>query len=111
MIKKDYTIGVISDTHGLFLPRLKTAFHGVDLIIHAGDVGSRSILDKLRTMADVIAVRGNMDQESWARILQQTAVAEVGKTMLYVLHDINRDRKSTRLNSSHIPLSRMPSSA
>lgn len=90
MVKNNHTVGVISDTHGLFLPQVKTAFHGVDLIIHAGDIGSRSVLDELKTMADVIAVRGNMDQESWARILQQTEVAEIGKTLLYVLHDINR---------------------
>ncbi len=90
MVKNDYTAGVISDTHGLFLPQVRTAFQDVDLIIHAGDIGGRSVLDELKNIAEVTAVRGNMDHGSWTRILHQTEVAEIGKTLIYVLHDINR---------------------
>jgi uncharacterized protein len=54
-------IGVISDTHGLFEPRLKELLEGVDSIVHCGDVGSPKVLDDLRLIAPVQAVAGNVD--------------------------------------------------
>jgi putative phosphoesterase len=54
-------LGVVSDTHGYFEPRLKDFFQGVDAILHAGDVGSPGILDELRSLAPVHAVQGNID--------------------------------------------------
>ena len=54
-------IGVVSDTHGFFDPRLTSALQGVDEILHAGDVGSEAVLDQLRAIAPVHAVRGNVD--------------------------------------------------
>ncbi len=53
--------GLISDTHGLLRPQVHAALHGVDVIIHAGDVGGHEILDELRIIAPVHAVRGNTD--------------------------------------------------
>lgn len=53
--------GLISDTHGLLRPEVHTALAGVDLIIHAGDVGGAEILDELRLIAPVHAVYGNTD--------------------------------------------------
>ena len=53
--------GLISDTHGLLRPDVHTALQGVDLIIHAGDVGGSNILDELRLIAPVQAVYGNTD--------------------------------------------------
>ncbi len=53
--------GIISDTHGLLRPEVHAALEGVDLIIHAGDVGGSEILDELRMIAPVYAVRGNTD--------------------------------------------------
>ena len=88
--KKEYTAGIISDTHGILRPEVSTVFQGVDLIIHAGDIGPRSILDELKTIASVVAVRGNMDSQAWARTLAQTEVADIGKSLVYILHDINR---------------------
>jgi uncharacterized protein len=55
------TIGLVSDTHDYFEPKLKTIFAGVDLILHAGDVGADSVLDELGQIAPVRAVRGNVD--------------------------------------------------
>ncbi|HTT34138.1 MAG TPA: metallophosphoesterase family protein [Methylomirabilota bacterium] len=81
-------IGLISDTHGLLRPLALEALRGSELIIHAGDVGKPEILDKLRTLAPVIAVRGNVDTEDWARTLPETAVAEAGAIQLYVLHNV-----------------------
>ncbi|OQY19960.1 MAG: hypothetical protein B6I35_10955 [Anaerolineaceae bacterium 4572_32.2] len=54
-------IGVISDTHGYFHPRLPTVLEGVSLILHAGDVGRPDVIRRLEAIAPVRAVRGNMD--------------------------------------------------
>jgi putative phosphoesterase len=54
-------IGVVSDTHGVFDPALRRVFAGVDVILHAGDVGSEEVLDELRQIAPVHAVCGNVD--------------------------------------------------
>jgi putative phosphoesterase len=65
------------------------ALSGSDLIIHAGDVGDLKILDVLRELAPLIAVRGNIDTAEWAKSLPETAVAEAGSVNIYVLHDVN----------------------
>ena len=55
-------VGLISDTHGLLRPEVFDVFHGVDLILHAGDVGGRDIVTGLRAIAPVHAVYGNTDR-------------------------------------------------
>jgi putative phosphoesterase len=82
-------IGLISDTHGLLREAALRAMRGTDLIIHAGDVGNASILEALKKLAPVVAVRGNVDTEAWAEVLPITAVAKAGSTNIYVLHDVN----------------------
>jgi uncharacterized protein len=84
-----HRIGVISDTHGLLRPQALAALAGSELIIHAGDVGRPEILDELRAVAPVVAVRGNVDYGQWALALPLSQVVEVGETQLYVLHDRN----------------------
>jgi putative phosphoesterase len=81
-------IGMISDTHGLLRKEAVEALRGSELIIHAGDVGKPEILEGVRKIAPVVAVRGNVDTAEWARILPPTAVAEAGAVMIYVLHDV-----------------------
>jgi putative phosphoesterase len=81
-------IGVISDTHGLLRPEAMEVLRGSEHIIHAGDVGSPEILEKLSTLAPVIAVRGNIDQGAWSRRLAETQVLELGGVSIYVLHDL-----------------------
>ncbi|HEY5255727.1 MAG TPA: metallophosphoesterase family protein, partial [Acidobacteriaceae bacterium] len=56
-------IGVISDTHGLLRPEAVQALAGCDRILHAGDVGNDEILDALRTIAPLTAIRGNVDHD------------------------------------------------
>jgi uncharacterized protein len=82
-------IGLISDTHGLLREEALRALEGSDLIIHAGDVGKREIIDALKTLAPVFAVRGNVDTESWASVLPETEVIEAGPATIYVLHDVH----------------------
>jgi len=83
-------VGLISDTHGLLRPAAVRALAGSDLIIHAGDVGTPEILDALRALAPVVAVRGNIDTGPWASVLPATAVAEARGKLIYVLHDLNK---------------------
>lgn len=54
-------IGLVSDTHGYFDMRLPELLAGVDAILHAGDVGTQSVLDNLALIAPVRAIRGNID--------------------------------------------------
>jgi putative phosphoesterase len=82
-------IGVISDTHGLLRPEALVALHGVDTIVHAGDVGAPEVLEALRAIAPVTAVRGNNDHGPWARALPATAVVAIGAFRLLVLHDVH----------------------
>jgi putative phosphoesterase len=79
-------IGVISDTHGLLRPQAVAALQGSALIIHAGDVGRPEILDELRRIAPVIAVRGNVDRDAWADRLPMSEIVEHDGVRLYVLH-------------------------
>jgi putative phosphoesterase len=85
----EHLIGVISDTHGLLRPEAVSALSGVELIIHAGDIGNPQILADLSKIAPVHAVRGNMDRGAWAADLSQNRVVEVGGVLLYVLHDLH----------------------
>jgi putative phosphoesterase len=81
-------IGVIADTHGLLRPEAVKALRGVELIIHAGDVGGPEILEALQALAPVYAVRGNTDRGDFGQSLPQTQVVPVGEVQLYVLHEL-----------------------
>jgi len=83
-----YTLGVISDTHGLLRPEVIKSFKGVDLILHAGDVGDPEVIDQLEIVAPVVAVRGNMDYGNWADRLPVSKSLVIGKTKLFLIHDI-----------------------
>ena len=82
-------VGVISDTHGLLRPEAIAALAGVDLIVHAGDIGSAAILDALGTIAPVVAVRGNNDREAWAAAVPEVATTTLVGIRLFVIHDLN----------------------
>jgi uncharacterized protein len=81
-------LGVISDTHGLLRPEVPGLLAGVDLIVHAGDVGTLAVLDALREIAPTFAVRGNVDTQPWCTALPETEVVRAGEHELFVLHDI-----------------------
>ncbi|HVI10482.1 MAG TPA: metallophosphoesterase family protein [Candidatus Binatia bacterium] len=83
-------IGVISDTHGLLRPEAVEALRGSDHIIHAGDVGAPEILDQLREIAPLTAIRGNIDKAPWARDLPETEVVEIEGLLIYVVHDLGK---------------------
>lgn len=59
---RSFRIGIIADTHGLFDSTIVQHFHGVNHIIHAGDIGRRSVIEQLEMIAPVTAVSGNVDK-------------------------------------------------
>lgn len=81
-------IGVISDTHGLLRPEVPPLLTGVECILHLGDVGNTSILETLRKIAPVTAVRGNVDREGACSRLPETEVLLIEGGYIYLLHDI-----------------------
>ena len=87
--KKGMTIGVISDTHGLLRPEAIQALRGVNHILHAGDVGDPLILDKLRWIAPLTAIRGNVDVTGVCRQLPDSYVVELGGRYFYLVHSID----------------------
>jgi hypothetical protein len=78
-------VGLISDTHGLLRPEALRALQGSKLVVHAGDVGTPEVLEALRQLAPVVAVRGNVDRGAWAEALPMIAIADPA---IYVLHDL-----------------------
>jgi uncharacterized protein len=86
-------IGVVSDTHGLLRPEVAPALKGVERILHLGDVGKASVLEGLKKIAPVTAVRGNVDREGKCARLPETEVALIedaahGDHYIYMLHDL-----------------------
>jgi len=81
-------IGVIADTHGMVRAEALEALGDSDHIIHAGDVGSPDVLDALRTICPVSAIRGNNDSGDWASELSRSEIVEVDGVRLYVIHDL-----------------------
>ena len=81
-------IGLISDTHGLLRPRALSALQGCDPIIHAGDVGDAAVLAGLQEVAELFAIRGNVDRGPWAMRLPPTESLEIDGSLIHVLHAI-----------------------
>lgn len=79
-------IGIIADTHSLLRPEAVAALAGVDIILHAGDIGKPEILKELETIAPVIAVRGNNDQGTWAEAIAEQETIAIENIKIYMLH-------------------------
>ena len=78
-------VGLISDTHGQFRPQIVAAFAGVDLIVHAGDVGGAAVLAALRAIARVTAGSGNVDDRHDPNLPRALSLP-VGALTLHVSH-------------------------
>jgi putative phosphoesterase len=81
-------IGVISDTHGLLRPEAVESLAGVDHILHAGDVGGAGILERLRAIAPLTAIRGNVDTQGVCGALLATEAVELGGRLFYLVHSL-----------------------
>jgi putative phosphoesterase len=105
-------IGVISDTHGLLRPEALVALAEAEHILHAGDVGNVEILDELRKIAPVTAIRGNVDVYGECAKLPATEMVELGGRFFYLVHsahDLDIDPKAAGVDvvvsgHSHKPL-------
>jgi putative phosphoesterase len=84
-----FTIGIISDTHGLLRPKALCVLAHVDHIIHGGDIGDPEIITALRRIAPVTAIRGNVDTGEWATEFAETEFVRLAGRLFYVLHDLN----------------------
>jgi uncharacterized protein len=84
-----FTIGIISDTHGLLRPEALRVLAHVDHIIHGGDIGDPEIITALRRIAPVTAIRGNVDTGEWATEFAETEFVRLARRLFYVLHDLN----------------------
>lgn len=82
-------IGVLSDTHGLLRDEVKSRLQGCAMILHAGDVGSPFVLAELRDLAEVVAVRGNVDTGVWAYQLRREEYVDVEGRRICVVHDLS----------------------
>ena len=78
-------VGLISDTHGQFRPGVSRVFAGADLIVHAGDVGGRAVLDALAAIAPVEAVSGNVDDRHDPMLPRERTIP-IGGLTLHVSH-------------------------
>src|SRR3954454_13170367 len=81
-------IGIIFDTHGLLRPEAINQLAGTDHIIHAGDIGAPEVIERLRKIAPITAIRGNIDAGEWAKDYPDTELVALGGRVLYVLHDL-----------------------
>jgi len=80
-----HVVGLIADTHGLIRPGVHEALKGVELILHAGDVGGPQILGELRLIAPVKAVFGNTDPPGDPALADQIDL-EIGGARIHVSH-------------------------
>ncbi|MDQ7979434.1 metallophosphoesterase family protein [Paraburkholderia sp. SARCC-3016] len=109
---KAVRIGLISDTHNLVRPEALRHLEGCDAIVHAGDICEPAVLDALRAIAPLTAVRGNNDIGAWAAALPTHATLTVQDVTILVVHDIadvgkNVQRDGVRIvvtGHSHKPL-------
>jgi len=84
-----FTIGIISDTHGLLRPEAVQILEKCDAIIHAGDIGSEEIFITLKSMAPTYVVRGNVDWEPWTINIPFNDVVEIAGHFFYITHNLD----------------------
>ena len=79
-------IGVISDTHGQVRPEALAALADCELIFHVGDIGKPEVMDTLSEQAQVVAIRGNVDQGDWAMAYPETQEVTVNGIRIQMVH-------------------------
>ena len=79
-------IGVVSDTHGFYDPRVPPLLKGVEHILHAGDIGTGRIIEQLSEIAPVTAVRGNNDREGPESQFPEIETIDIGGCRIYLTH-------------------------
>lgn len=82
------SVGLISDTHDLLRPEAVRALRGSDCIVHAGDICGTQVLEQLRRIAPLTAVRGNNDHGAWADALPHAEVLRIEDVAILAVHDL-----------------------
>ena len=93
-------IGVVSDTHGFYDPRVPPLLHGVEHILHAGDIGAGRIIEQLSEIAPVTAVRGNNDRDGPESRLPEVEIVELGGCRIYLTHIVKVPREGDAVGLS-----------
>ncbi len=108
-------LGVISDTHGLVRPEVYPALEGVDLILHAGDIGGLDVILELEPLAPVRAVAGNNDPDLLHKFAEETTFTLEGKSfrLLHIFRDVPEEEDAGAVRNivvfghSHKPVNRI----
>lgn len=82
-------LGILSDTHGLLREAVLEKLRPCELIIHAGDIGNQTIIDQLRNVGNVIAVKGNVDWGSWSAGLKEWEYFDFHGKTIFIIHDLS----------------------
>lgn len=106
-----FTLGIISDTHGLLRPEAVKTLETCDAIIHAGDIGSIEVFNALKAIAPLHAVRGNVDWEPWTGNIPVNDIVEIAGRFFYIIHilgNIDLDPAAAGMDAvisghSHLP--------
>ena len=80
-------IGVISDTHDYFDPKIKRFFKGVDHILHGGDIGLPWLILQLEEIAPVTAVLGNADEAGLN--YKEMEIVTLGERKFLIYHEVD----------------------
>ena len=86
-------IAILSDTHSLLRPEVEEVLKNCDYILHAGDIASREVYERIRGMAESYFVRGNADKE-WAKELPMEREVEIGGYRFYMVHNRKHAKKT-----------------
>ena len=79
-------LAILSDTHGLLRPAVLELLRSTDAILHAGDINSQAIVDKLASFAPLYVVRGNNDKE-WAAAIPHDLTMTLDGVRFYMVHN------------------------
>jgi uncharacterized protein len=105
-----HLIGVISDTHMPHFKKLPESiwefFAGVELIIHAGDLSMLSVLAELETIAPVVAVQGNIEEDEVVQKLPIKREIVVGFCRIGVVHILGDSHNRERVARQEFPKAR-----
>ena len=95
-------IGVISDTHGQFDPKIPSVFKGVSHILHAGDIGSLRVLRQLEQIARVTAVWGNVDEGNVPPSVEEMQTLQCGGLRIFMIHILGSPQRLTKVLKQRI---------
>lgn len=89
-------IGVISDTHGLLRNEVIDNLKGCEYIIHAGDIGNKDIIERLKEIGKIIMVRGNNDNEEWTHDVPKVLRINIEGIDILIIHELKKLSKASR---------------